>query len=448
MSTRQYTDKQKAAYYKKLAGAKTIRGRGAYKTRRAPAKRAPVKRTGHSPLWGVGGGLAASALGLPAPLGVLGGNLLGGAFRAITGHGDYVQNSGREVVNNSLYTQDPMMTPIINPYSGPGDMFRRSEYIRDITTSPTPNTFSVTSYKVNPGLESTFEWLSQIAANYEEYQILGLYFEYRSMSADALNSVNTALGQVIMAANYNSASPNFSNKQTMENYQGGISAKPSSNMRFFLECAKNQSVLDELYIRAGAVPTGQDQRMYDLANFQIATNGFQGTNVNVGELWVCYEVVLRKPKLYSAIGLYNIFSSSSSVYSNVLPITTGLGITDNVNNNLEGLAFTGTTISFDAPNLPQSYQLNIFWLGGVAAVIAYPTIAGQNGLTVVSNTQVVPNGQTSTGCGLLVNVSYKPQLNTTNSKATLQIGTVGTLPATPIQVNYSFYQLPNTVLGI
>jgi hypothetical protein len=40
----------------------------------------------------------------------------------------------------------------------------------------------------------------------------GLVFEYKSMSADALNSVNTALGQVIMSVQYDAANLPFVNK--------------------------------------------------------------------------------------------------------------------------------------------------------------------------------------------------------------------------------------------
>jgi len=452
MSTRQYTDKQKAAYYKRIASAKpkAVTGRGAYKPRRTVKRRAPARASSsHSPLWGTAGGALSSALGLGPGLGQMGGNALGSVFKAITGRGDYVQNSSEAgVINNSLYTSDPMMPPIINPYDGPGDIYRRSEYIRDIITSPTIGAFSLTSYDVNPGLESSFEWLSQVAANYEEYSIRGLYYEFRSMSADALNSTNTALGQVIMAASYNANNPVFTNKQMMENYQGGISAKPSINMRFFLECAKNQSVLDELYVRANSVPEGQDQRLYDLAKFQVATNGFQAANVNVGELWVCYEVVLRKPKLFSALGNYASFSSSGNlVYSNAAPIGTSTTINSS-SNNISGLAFTGNTIAWDAPNLPQAYQFQVYWIGAGAVALTYPTITYSNGAAQASLLEF-PNATTNSTKGFLqINVSYSPSTNLTNGKPTLTFSGTGTLPTTQIQCNVAITQIPNVVLGL
>ena len=57
--------------------------------------------------------------------------------------------------------------------------------------------FKIDSYLINAANPKTFPWLSQIAANYEQYDIEGMVF-----SADALNSTKTALGTVMMATQY------------------------------------------------------------------------------------------------------------------------------------------------------------------------------------------------------------------------------------------------------
>lgn len=49
-------------------------------------------------------------------------------------------------------------------------------------------------YSVNPGQQVSYPWLSTIAANFESYRIIGQLYEFKTMSADALNSTNTALG--------------------------------------------------------------------------------------------------------------------------------------------------------------------------------------------------------------------------------------------------------------
>lgn len=68
------------------------------------------------------------------------------------------------------------------------------EYIGDVITSGTAGAFKTNTYYINPGLNKTFPWLSQIAQNFESYRMLGCAFEFKSMSSDALNSTNTALG--------------------------------------------------------------------------------------------------------------------------------------------------------------------------------------------------------------------------------------------------------------
>lgn len=435
------------AYYKRRAPV--IRGRGAYTSKKTGGR--GVRRTARN-LGGLAGAGIGTALGGPAGGaigGVLGsgvGHMVGEAIKYFTGKGDY------QVINNCFLKDDPAMTSIVNRNPGGGDLFRRSEYITDISSASVANTFQVQSFSINPGLESTFEWLSQIAANYEEYEFEGLYFEFRTMSADALNSVNTALGQVIMAVNYNASSPNFVNKQSMENYEGGISGKPSVSIRYFVECSKLRTVLSELYVRQGAVPSGQDQRLYDLGNFQIATNGFQGTSVNAGELWVCYQVALRKPKLFAALGQYGSFATAGIVqagaYTNALPLgVAAANPTYSPSNTLNGFVLqSGTYITWNAPTLPQAYYITVYWIGSSTAITAPTFVAVANtGCTVKSQFFIPPTGSTTTTCMWIAYVVYTPAVNTTGSSVCgMQMQNNGTLPTAGTNVTVTLTQIPNT----
>lgn len=459
-----YTPAQRKAWGKKMAAAKaaknagTVAGRGAYRKRPAYTGRGAYKPTTvekapksgraiRSTARGIGGilGTAIGGPGVGTAIGSGLGALAGEAIKYFTGYGDY------KVENNALLEGGgniDAMPPIVNK-STSGTTFRRSEYICDIITHATPGSFKIQSFSVNPGLESTFEWLSQVAANYEEYVMEGIYFEFRSMSADALNSTNTALGQVIMAAQYNAALPSFVNKQQMENYEGGMSSKPSISSRFFLECAKNQTILDDLYIRNGAVPSGQDQRLYDIANFQIATNGFQAANVNIGELHVCYQIGLRKPKLYAALGLYNSYATyQANAYTNLLPLGTGAGVIA-ATSNIIGLVVnqTSNTISWNPPTLPQAYNISVEW-NGTAVVIVAPSFTYSNGLTVASSVFSPVNGVNS---GILVtnqDFTYLPSNNSAGGQPTITVGFAGTLPTAPAVIRFQLTQIPNTIYGI
>jgi len=157
-------------------------------------------------------------------------------------------------------------------------------------------------FKINVGVKDTFPWLYNLARNYEQYRVHGMVFEFKSLSADALSSTNTALGSVIMATEYNAANPVFISKQQMENYEFAQSCKPSVSMMHAIECAPNLTSVSELYVRVGDVPVYQDPRLYDLGTFQIATCGMQAPQINIGELWCTYLIELIKPKLPNLLG--------------------------------------------------------------------------------------------------------------------------------------------------
>lgn len=175
------------------------------------------------------------------------------------------------------------------------------EFLGDVISGGI-NSFNINNYRINPGDENTFPWLSQIAKNFQQYRLRGLCFHFKSMSGDALNSTNTALGQVIMATNYDATQPDPISKNEMENMEFGQSIKPSKSLTHFVECAKSQSPLTELYVNESTNTQQGDQRFYDFGKFHIATNGLQANLVNLGELWVSYEIQLYKPQLWDAMG--------------------------------------------------------------------------------------------------------------------------------------------------
>jgi len=367
------------------------------------------------------------------------GQAAGDAITYFTGRGDYVVRK-----NAFLSPSGGGMPPVVNPTNGGGVMIRRSEYLGDVITSSSANTFKLTSYPLNPGLETTFAWLSQVAANFDEWECEGMYFEFKSTSANALNSTNTALGTVVMAANYNSANPNFASKQEMESYEGGTSIKPSENMRYFVECAKSQTVLNDLYVRSGDVPTGQDIRFYDLANFQIATTGMQGTSVNIGELWVSYQVNLRKPKLFIALGLYDSFYNATMTgVTNALPY--GTARTENEANNL-GITFDSTNLIMTFPwnSLPQYYKMLIRWTGTSTAV-TYPAFTPSAGFTMVLEYAAPQGGATCTTC--MENLTFAIPGNL-QVQPSISVGVAGTLPASVTSAEIFIIQIPNTYVGL
>jgi len=212
-------------------------------------------------------------------------------LNTISGHGDYT------IKSNTLMRSDgvPMFQAGTN-----GVVVAHREFIQDIYSS---QDFVNTVFPIQPALPSTFPWLSAIAQNFEQYRITGMIFEFKTTSADALNSTNTALGTVILSTNYNALAPPFINKQQMENNFFTSSTKPSMSVIHAIECAAHETPNQPAYVRLGDVSNG-DLRLYDLGNFQIATVGFQNATPFIcGELWMSYRIELYKPQLSAGLAL-------------------------------------------------------------------------------------------------------------------------------------------------
>lgn len=261
-------------------------------------RRSAPKRRANSGLLSTLGGIAGNLFAGPAggSIGMAAGDLIS----RITGFGAYQVNSNSISAGNSIPTFRD---------SGQGVRICHREFLDNVFGS---EDFSSKVYPINPGLALTCPWLSLVAQNFEEYEFLGLVFEYRPSSGSAVSSTSSALGVVIMATDYDALNPPFANKQSMESYQFSTSTVPFTAALHPVECARNRNVLDNLYVRKGDIPVDADRRMYDMGNFQIATQGMQSVYV-VGELWIAYEYLGKKPRLPASLftsALYARFRES------------------------------------------------------------------------------------------------------------------------------------------
>lgn len=288
---------------------------------RAIAKRAEMYGIGDyygKTIGGTLGGLASRATGISG-LGSIGSQLgdragdwvrsrMGGRGM-YTGHGDYETNQ------------------LINDGGSSGALFgsmrevafSHREYITDIFGPPGGQAFNVQTYSIQPGLAQTFPFLSQIAANFEEYEFVQLIFSYKSTTTDIGNSTTGQCGTVVLAANYNAAAAPFTDKGSMVEYFGSVTAKVTESARCGIECDPTKNAGPAiLYTRSNPTIPSQDLKTYDLGTFQlgVANSPSAYANLPIGELWVDYTVHLRKPKLFSARGLdvdkdYFVTSSNS-----------------------------------------------------------------------------------------------------------------------------------------
>jgi len=396
-----------------------------------------TKRLGSStPFADTGGTIGGSMFG---PIGKSVGRWLGQGVGMLFGSGDYKVSS--PVDYNVLYNSNQIPKFASNKFA---NMVCHREYIGDVTGS---SSFQLQSYPLNPGVDSTFPWLSTVAQNYEEYKFHGLVFEFRTTSSE-YNTSTAALGAVILATQYNASSANFTSKQQMENYDYAVSAKPSLSIMHGVECARSTNVVNELYVRTGSVPYGQDIRLYDLGEFQLATAGMS-TSYDVGELWVSYCVELLKPKVPSTLGgVVGTGHIGRSSFSNTNPLgSIGIFAVGNLNPSC-----TSTVLSWTA-NINTRYMVTFDWVGGTAVTAVAP-VPSSSTLTFVNgwqdnsfgsggvNTAPAPFGGTNNTTQLHQAVVAQATIEGTVS---LTMPTTGTLPTSPTQLDIYIFEIDSSV---
>lgn len=271
-------------------GYLAARGRGGYNLRAAArgAGGAVAKRLGVSRR--VGRNIGGLAYGL-------GKSYLGGGGYVPVGRGEYSGPDGGP--SNSLVGGSDVTVPTMQGGDEIGSVtIQHREFLGNITGSIG---FDVSAFHLNPGLVSSFPWLSQIAVNYEEYEFQQLMYTYTSLLSEA--TASGSVGSVIMSTNYNAGQPEFSSSNDMMNNIGTVSARPTENRVIHgIECNPQKNVMGSYYVRVGSVPSGQDVKTYDMGVFQLATEGMPTDDQLQGQLWVSYNIVLRKPKLFTAAG--------------------------------------------------------------------------------------------------------------------------------------------------
>lgn len=221
------------------------------------------------------------------------------AIMTITGMGDY------KVRKNSLYdgaitaSSPPMFLSSEN--SVDGCRLRKREFIGNVTSPGAA--FAIQTYAINPENPSSFPWLSSLALNYEQYKFHGLVYEFKTTSATAVASTNTALGAVILATQYNTLETPFVSKLQMEQYEYAVGTNPSVSAIHPIECDPRQGSPNFLYTDGQNVLSRGDPRLSLLGNFSIATEGQQASSV-IGELWVSYDVEFMKCRLDQGVSTF------------------------------------------------------------------------------------------------------------------------------------------------
>jgi len=239
------------------------------------------------------------------------GEAAGKGLASLFGMGDYT------VTSNSLMQMGKLNANEVPQFSKDGKRGIRvteREYIGDVYSGGTlvngSTTFSVNNFVLNPGDKKTFPWLYHIAKGFEQWEPLGVVFEFVSTSSE-FNGVSQALGTVIMATDYDTSDPIYASKIEMENAGYANSTKPSHTAMHGVECDPSERATKLLHC---GVPNPGEEKFYDLGRFSIATQGCSAVNQNLGELWISYDLVFYKKQLATDVTIArSLFATTGTV---------------------------------------------------------------------------------------------------------------------------------------
>jgi len=162
-----------------------------------------------------------------------------------------------------------------------GVTIKHKEYIGEVVGN---TTFAASSFTIQPGLASTFPWLSGIANNFEKYTIKNIKLHYINISA------TSERGRITLAYDKDALDSAPSNKVDMFSYSGVVEGAVWAPINLDIKCNSGS-----LFTRQGTV-TGSDLKTYDNGQVIVGVSNTADSTTIVGELFVSYEIELTTPQ--------------------------------------------------------------------------------------------------------------------------------------------------------
>lgn len=193
-----------------------------------------------------------------------------------------------------------------------------SEFITDLNSS---TTFSVLKLPIQPGLPSSFPWLSDMAPNFEEYRIVSWRARIESQAP------TTTPGTLMAVIDYDPADGDPLSKQEFMTKAG------ATRCAVWNSCAcaarSTRRPFSRLYVRTGALASNLDIKTYDYGNLYVGVEGVTGDVVAIGELYIDYEIEFFTPESSGASavdsGTYTAFFTDISTTAPFSTAPTGVG---------------------------------------------------------------------------------------------------------------------------
>lgn len=308
------------------------------------------------------------------------GSRFGGWLSRKSGWGNYSGNELRAPGGSVMAQNIPQVS------NGGENVIRiaNREYIGQVIS---PNSLFQLIYtmRIQPGDPNTFPWLSKIAQNFERYRIHGMIFMFRSTSGSL--STAQALGEVVASFQDNPYSHEPFDKLQMLSNGFGSSGVPSRSQEFPIECHPNQIEADWKYIRGGGVLQSQTSRLdqFDHGKFNLGVVGVPGVNIDLGELWVSYDIELSGTRSetqgeHAGTRSFHLFNNGGGVDTTHPMGTSPVTIYNNIGCSIQVTQPVQVGLYIDFPRQSRGTFILLFQICTVTGQTATPavTFTGQN----------------------------------------------------------------------
>lgn len=311
-------------------------------------------------LGGLGGTALGGLIGMPASGGSVGTGL-GATLSRWLGSGDYEINKNSIVNRLEVSGSVPEMHK-----SDQTIVVRHREFVATVNSS---QAFEVQqTFDINPGNNVLFPWLAGIAARFQEYKVRGMVFHYVPTSGSAVASTNSALGAVMLQTTYRASDSPPSSKVEMLNEYSSSESVPCDAFCHPIECDPKENPFNIQYVRTQNTPTSEGKLLYDLGSTHLAVQGCQTTGNPIGDLWVTYEIELKKPlvssNITSAIRSFSAITSSTDTANMFSTITSSSGPLP--------ILLAGNRVLF-GKGTSGSYQVTVRLTSALTSLTAWPT---------------------------------------------------------------------------
>jgi hypothetical protein len=252
----------------------------------------------------------------------------GGAAEAAlkaAGIGMYTGQGGYQTVKNELIHGGHASEGLMR-FDAQNDedavMISHSEYVMDVYAPPGTEKKVDIKLPLNAGEAKTFPMLSQLAANFEDFEVVQLAFTYKPTLSD-WQTTSGQVGQILMATNYNPSADKWTTKQQLLAQTGSTSARTIDATFHGVECDTSKIHNDGHYlVRTGPPRPEQDLKDFDHGWTQISVvdTPAEAANKTLGELHVSYTIKLSKPRIWAGVA-NNLpsFKAVCSSASNAMP---------------------------------------------------------------------------------------------------------------------------------